>query len=169
MARSGDACDASSHKADAPAEASNRNASSAAQPASSASAQMGDLSFEVEQSSISEISIAEKPDSTASEQIQNMSLKDDQDDITEDAIAPSAIQPDKIVEDCDAEVALELSPKTPGSNHWLWHPSLEEARVELARCMEQMGQNQTWTRELAEIWTKLHDMQEAKPALAEAL
>ena len=35
--------------------------------------------------------------------------------------------------------------------------------------MEQMRQNQTWTRELAEVWTELHDMQEAKPALAEAL
>ena len=98
-----------------------------------------------------------------------MSLKDDQDDITEDAIAVSAVQPDKIAQDCDAEATSELSPKAPGSNHWLWHPSLEEARVGLSRCMEQMRQNQTWTRELEQTWTRLHDIQEAKPALAEAL
>ena len=123
------------------------------QPGSSASAQMCDLSLELQQSSITEFDIAEKPDSTASEQIQNMSLKDDHDAITDDAIAPSAVQPDKIVKDWDAEAASELSPKTPGSNHWLWHPSLEEAREELSRCMEQMRQNQTWTRELAEMGT----------------
>ena len=37
-----------------------------------------------------------------------VSLKDDQDDITEDAIAASAVQPDKIVKDCDAAAASEL-------------------------------------------------------------
>ena len=140
MACSSDACDASSRKADAPAEASNRNAISAAQPArsarasvaenavanpqpppqppptltrspsvhprarqhrqnenksmielwdeptdiqpaSSASEQIGDLSCEVLQSSISEIHTADlrlilRPDSAASEQIQNVSHED---------------------------------------------------------------------------------------------
>ena len=189
MACSSDRFDASSRKADAPAEAFNRNSSSAAQPAkaarafvaenvgleelepsaprhykwlsplvyveikagpcdprycsapsmftdepidiqpaSSASAQVGDLRLEVEQSSIGEIDVVEKLDSTASEHIQNVSLKDDQDDITEDAIAASAVQPDKIVKDCDAEAASELSPKASGSITGsgipVWHPKV---------------------------------------------
>eukprot|EP00931_Biecheleriopsis_adriatica_P109700 TRINITY_DN83964_c0_g1_i1.p1 TRINITY_DN83964_c0_g1~~TRINITY_DN83964_c0_g1_i1.p1 ORF type:complete len:412 (+),score=27.19 TRINITY_DN83964_c0_g1_i1:108-1343(+) len=58
---------------------------------------------------------------------------------------------------------------TRTSNDWLLHPELMDARVSLSRCMEQMRLNQMWTEELEQIWAKLRDVQEAKPALAEAL
>ena len=51
------------------------------------------------------------PESKISEQIQKVILNDEQDDITENAIAASAVQPDQIVNDCNA--ADKDSPAEP--------------------------------------------------------
>ena len=55
------------------------------------------------------------------------------------------------------------------SNAWLMHPALMDARVKLTICMEQMRVNQMWSHDLAQIWLKLRDLHEARPAMSEML
>ena len=85
----------------------------------------------------------------------------------------STVDPDGggagILEDERRDGAQSRSRRQTFSNDWLMHPEMMDARVKLTKCMEQMRVNQMWSHDLEQIWLKLRDLHEAKPAMSEML
>ena len=74
-----------------------------------------------------------------------------------------------ILEDERPDGAQSRPRRQTFSNDWLMHPALMDARVKLTICMEQMRVNQMWSHDLEQIWLKLRDLAEARPAMSEML